>query len=145
MTANELWEKCKEANLLHVGEPFIWNFKKEDDYKIDLIIKGQKRGDSYLKDTYEEIFGCDSQEGKYRVVVDSNGEARCVVRVTRPTEMSFINVRLSHVYLEGEGDRMLSSWRREYKEKFTQELEAKGKEFSNDILVVCDEYAISYK
>ncbi|MBS4899975.1 MAG: ASCH domain-containing protein [Clostridiales bacterium] len=145
MTANELWEIFKKEERISGKEPFIWNFKEEDDYKVELILKGRKRGDAYLKDTYEEIFGKGSQEGRYRIVVDSKGDARCIVKVTRPSEDKFINARFAHAYLEGEGDRMLSSWRKTYQEKFSAELEKKGKEFSNDVIVVCDEYALAYK
>jgi uncharacterized protein YhfF len=53
-------------------------------------------------------------------------------------------VTAEHAYREGEGDRSLSHWRGVHRKFFTQELEAEGLEFSEDMKLVCEEFEVVY-
>jgi uncharacterized protein YhfF len=46
--------------------------------------------------------------------------------------------------LEGEGDKSLEYWRKTHIDFFTKELEGEKIEFSEDMLVVCEEFEVIY-
>jgi uncharacterized protein YhfF len=45
---------------------------------------------------------------------------------------------------EGEGDKTLSFWRKVHRKFFTQELKAYNKKFSEEMLVICEEFEVVY-
>jgi uncharacterized protein YhfF len=45
-----------------------------------------------------------------------------------------------HAYKEGEGDRSLSYWREVHKRFFLPQMEEAGLSFTDDMLVVCEEF-----
>lgn len=64
------------------------------------------------------------------------------MRTTKVYTVPFKDVSAEHAAKEGEGDLSLDYWREVHKEFFTEELEEIGESFSEDMLVVCEEFEV---
>ncbi|KFI62087.1 ASCH domain-containing protein [Bifidobacterium cuniculi] len=82
--------------------------------------------------------------GAYGVVLDSQGNAVCIVQTVKVTVMPFREVPASHAYREGEGDRTLGHWRQVHERFFAQELQEAGLAFDEIMPVVCEEFRRVY-
>ena len=145
MDSNEMWEQCKADQQIINGEVSEWVFSEADDKLTELIKAGTKRAVSYALDVYKAENNEIPKEDSYRVIMNSKKEPICVVIITKAYEIPFSAVRLSHAYLEGENDRMLTTWRKTHEEVFSRQLEKTGKSFNNDIPVLCVEFRVVYR
>jgi uncharacterized protein YhfF len=84
------------------------------------------------------------ETGEYNIILDAGDEAVCITRTTKVDVGRFSQVTADHAHREGEGDRSLSHWRDVHRKFFTQELEAEGLEFSEDMKLVCEEFEVVY-
>jgi methionyl-tRNA synthetase len=82
--------------------------------------------------------------GDYSVILDSAGEAVCIIRTTKAYVEAFDQVGAEHAFKEGEGDRSLDYWRRIHMEYFTEELGAVGLSFDKGSALVCEEFELVY-
>lgn len=135
MSIEEFFTEMANKNRMPISTPYtIW--KVEDENKLKLIEKGQKRASSFLKDYFDDEF----KESEYKVVVDVNDNPIVLLHIDKVYETDFSSVRLSHAYLEGENDRMLSSWRNNKKLEFNEILKQENKEVEDETKVICIEY-----
>lgn len=58
--------------------------------------------------------------------------------------MPFNKVDAGFAFREGEGDKSLNYWREAHVKFFTKELGPEGIPFSEDMLVVCEEFEVEY-
>lgn len=56
----------------------------------------------------------------------------------------FCEVSEEQAYKEGEGDRSLAYWREVHRAVFTEELKEIGEIFSEEMLVVCEEFEVAF-
>jgi len=56
----------------------------------------------------------------------------------------FVQVPAEHAYKEGEGDRSLQYWRTVHAKVFADELAEINMHFSEDMLVVCQEFQVVF-
>ena len=139
MTAEELWE---ESGL--TGDYEAWAFGGAPDKLAKLVMSGTKTATCSslaLMDFEGEPV---PKPGDYSVILDSAGDAVCIIRTTRVYMVTFRNVTEEHAYKEGEGDRSLDYWRRIHMEYFTEELGAAGLPFDEGSELVCEEFELVY-
>ena len=60
------------------------------------------------------------------------------------TVLPYDQVPAEFAYKEGEGDRSLNYWREVHEAFFANELAEAGLAFSEDMLVVCEEFEVVY-
>ena len=82
--------------------------------------------------------------GDYSVILNSRGDAVCIIMTTRVYVETFERVTEEHAFKEGEGDRSLDYWRRIHKEFFTEELDVLGLPFNEGSELVCEEFMVAY-
>lgn len=82
--------------------------------------------------------------GEYSVILDSHGDASCVVQTTRVYVTPFRCVTPAHARREGEDDRSLDQWRAVHQAFFTRCLAEEGLRFSPDMPVLCEEFHLVY-
>ena len=97
---------------------------------------GIKTATSYLYD--EKTFIAPQQ---YSIVTNWDATEEVQLITNRYYITSFKEITERHAYLEGEGARTLEEWRIIHKDFFTKELAEKGQEFTEDALIVCEEFA----
>lgn len=83
--------------------------------------------------------------GDLSVIVDSRGEAVCLVRTTSLVIASFNRVTAEHACAEGEGDRSLLYWKQVHRDFFASELKEFGMDFSENMPVVCETFELLKK
>lgn len=139
MTVDELWE---ESGL--VGDYEAWAFGGAPDKLADLAVRGIKTATSSSLELMRYEGERMSEPGDYSVILDSKGQAVCIIRTTRVYVETFARVTREHAFKEGEGDRSLDYWRRIHDEYFTEVLGAVGLPFDEDAELVCEEFELAY-
>ena len=139
MTAEELWG---ESGLTGAYE--AWAFGGAPDKLAELVVRGIKTATcsslALMRLEGEPM----PKPGDYSVILDSAGNAVCVIRTTRAYIETFDGVTKEHAFMEGEGDRSLDYWRRIHREYFTEVLGAVGLAFDENSELVCEEFEIAY-
>lgn len=110
-----------------------------------LVKEGKKTSTTSLHYFYEVEDEELPTEDEYSIILDWAGVAQCVIRSTKVTVLPFNEVTSEFARSEGEGDMTLEYWRRVHKEFFGEELKECNIEFSENMLVVCEEFEVVYK
>ena len=137
MTAKEMWEKSGIQ-----GEYQAWAFGGAPDKLAELVAKGIKSATCSALALYEAEKEEIPKAGDYSIILNSKGEAVCIIMTTKVYFSSFCDVTEAHAYKEGEGDRSLDYWRRVHKEFFSEELRSIHQEFDETMKLVCEEFQI---
>lgn len=83
--------------------------------------------------------------GSFNIILDWNEEAQCVIQLTKVYTTPFNEVSQEHAFKEGEGDKSLLYWKNVHKAFFSEELKPYGKDFDENMLVVCEEFKVVWK
>ncbi|MGT2866427.1 ASCH domain-containing protein [Streptococcus fryi] len=144
MTAEDMWEAYKQLNP-DIGDTVsAFQFGAETDILADLVLKGIKTATSSAYPLYEH-FGEDWYDvGCYDVVLDSQGNAVCIIKTNKVYTTPFDQITSEHAYKEGEGDRSLDYWRTVHEAFFKKCLSDIGLIFNEKMLVVCEEFECVY-
>ena len=126
MTAEELWRK---SGLTAQYES--WSFGDAPDKLAALVKNGVKTATCSAYDLYQTEGEPIPKAGDYSVILDSKGEAICIVKTTKVYVTAFDQVSQEHAYKEGEGDRSLAYWRKVHIDFLTRELAEINKAFTN--------------
>lgn len=151
-SVKDMWEKY----LISIGENIIntnkkytaWYFCADEESAnnlADLTREGIKRGTTSLYDLYklenEEL----PEVGEYAIITDWDGVAKCLIRNKKVTILPFKDVGKELAAIEGEGDKSLNYWRKVHIDFFTRELKNLEMEFTEDRIVVFEEFEVVYK
>lgn len=137
MTAEELWQRSGLS-----GEYEAWTFGEEQDKLAGLVVDGVKTATSSAYAVYLAENEPVPEAGSYSVILDSKNEAVCIVRTTKVEIVPYRQVTEEFARKEGEGDRSLEYWRSVHEDFFTRELQAVKMRFTDEILVVCEEFEL---
>ena len=140
MTAGELW---KQSGLTGIYE--VWAFGEAPDKLASLVKDGIKTAICSAYDLYEAEDESLPVVGEYSVILDSHDEAVCIIRTEKVYVVEFDQVTAEHAWKEGEGDKSLAFWRDVHEKFFAECLREAGLEFTPDMKVVCEEFAVVYK
>ncbi|QQK08471.1 ASCH domain-containing protein [Miniphocaeibacter halophilus] len=144
MTSEKLWKEYKKLNK-DIGEKYdTWAFGTSPDKLLELVLSGEKTGTSSLYRLYEFTNESIPKEGEYSIILNSKGKAICIVKNTKVEIIPFKEIRKEHAFKEGEGDKSLNYWKKVHREFFIGELNKLGEKFSEDILVVFEEFKLMY-
>ena len=139
MKAEEMWL----ASGLQ-GEYEAWAFGGTPDQLAELVLRGVKTATCSAALLYELEQEEIPKAGDYSVILDSSGNAVCIIRTTRVYTMPFDQVTERHAWKEGEGDRSLEYWRQVHRSFFTDELKPVGLEFDETLDLICEEFEVVY-
>lgn len=82
--------------------------------------------------------------GTLTVVLDGKGGPLCIVETVEVTVRRYDEVDADFARAEGEGDLSLAYWRDAHKRFFTRTLARIGREFSEEMPLVCERFRIIY-
>ena len=134
---------CKK-NYLGGEKCEAWAFGGNPDKLAELVLRGVKTATSSLRVFYELEHEPLPKQGDYSVMLDSRGDARCVIKTTRVCVVPFDKVSEAHAYKEGEGDRTLAFWRETHRDFFAGCFIEAGLSFCGTMDAVCEEFEIAY-
>ncbi|MBP2622630.1 ASCH domain-containing protein [Streptococcus oricebi] len=144
MQAKEMWAAYKKIKPEIGDELDAWSFGVEADSLADLVLRGQKTATASSYDLYAVDGEPLPQAGTFDVILDSQGEAICIVEVTKVTVLPFHQVSKEHAFKEGEGDKSLTYWREVHRSLFSLWHKEAGLSFTEDSQVVLEEFRRVY-
>ncbi len=139
MRAEELW---KQSGL--TGDHEAWAFSDVPDKLAKLVMDGIKTATCSSYDVCLAQGEAIPKVGDYSIILDSGGDAVCIVQTVKVTVLPFREVGAQQAYKEGEGDRSLAYWRQVHEEFLRKELASVGKDFDEYALVICEEFRVVY-
>ena len=139
MTAQEMWDRSGFQ-----GNYQAWAFGGAPDKLAKLVMQGVKTATCSALALYEYENEEIPKAGDYSVILDSDGQAVCIIRTTKVYIETFDQVSERHAYLEGEGDRSLEYWRQVHEEFFTEELKNIQQEFDTKMELICEEFEVVF-
>jgi uncharacterized protein YhfF len=83
--------------------------------------------------------------GYLTIVLDGRNRPLCIVETIEVTVKSYNRVESQFAFDEGEGDRSLEYWRKVHLRFFTRALAKIGREFSDDMPLVCEIFRVIYR
>ena len=143
MFASEMWELYSQKKNISADYE-AWAFGDDADQLAKLVLDGVKTSTSSLRYWYDFENEPLPRAGEYSVILDSNGDAVCVIQTTKVYIAPFAQINERHAWKEGEGDRSLSYWRTVHHWFFSEELLSVGVTFHPDMEVVCEEFVRVY-
>ena len=139
MTAQEMWDRSGFQ-----GNYQAWAFGGAPDKLAKLVMQGVKTATCSALALYEYENEEIPKAGDYSVILDSDGQAVCIIRTTKVYIETFDQVSERHAYLEGEGDRSLEYWRQVHEEFFTEELKTIQQNFDAKMELVCEVFEVVF-
>ncbi len=82
--------------------------------------------------------------GTLTIVLDGKGDPLCIVETVEVTVRRYNEVDADFARAEGEGDLSLAYWRDAHRRFFTRTLARIGREFSEEMPLVCERFRIIY-
>ncbi|OPJ57829.1 ASCH domain-containing protein [Clostridium oryzae] len=151
-SVEKMWKEyleSKEEIVQNTDQTYTsWYFcdnEKSANDLAELVKKGIKRATTSLHCFYEVEGESLPKIGELSIITDWNGEAQGIIETTKVTVMPFKEVSSEFAFREGEGDKSLEYWKKVHIHFFTKELKEINMEFSEDMLVVCEEFEVVYK
>jgi uncharacterized protein YhfF len=115
------------------------------DELIQLVLIGKKTatcGSLWERETEDEPL---PTVGDVWVELDGSGNPVCITETVEVTIRKYNEVDAQFAHDEGEGDQSLNYWREAHKNYFSRVLRKIGKEFSEDMPLVCERFRLIYK
>jgi uncharacterized protein YhfF len=84
------------------------------------------------------------EEGYITIVLDGRGEPLCIVKTIEISIRKYNEVDADFAYEEGEGDLSLNYWRAAHRNYFSRVLTKTGREFSEEMPLVCERFQVIY-
>jgi uncharacterized protein YhfF len=148
-------KKMWEDYLNYIGENIndskkeytSWHFcdnKKDANDLAALVNDGIKRATTSLNYFYEKEEEELPKKDEFSIITDWEGIAICIIKTENIRILPFNEVTEEFAYREGEGDKSLKYWRKAHIEAFGRELNEYNLKFSEDMLVVCEEFEKIY-
>ena len=110
-----------------------------------LIVQGAKTATCSAVWEWEAEGNPIPQAGLITIALDGRGEPLCIVEAVEMTVRKYNEVDADFAREEGEGDLSLKYWREEHRIFFSRVLPKIGKEFSEDMPLVCERFRVIYK
>lgn len=145
MKANELWTQFKKENNIKEDTYETWAFGASPDKLLDLVLEGKKTGTASAYDLYRLGKEPLPKEGDYSVLLDSKGNAKCIIQTIKLSVVPFLEVTADHARKEGEGDLGLAYWREVHEAFFCESLKEIKLDFTDTMDVLCEEFIVVYK
>jgi uncharacterized protein YhfF len=147
-TVHDLWKRFIDANPEYSNSKYkAWYFCDTEDCPnklAELVMQKVKRVTTSLYRWYESGDEILPAAGDLNVISNWDGTAHCITKTIKVTVLQFRDVDEEHAFIEGEGDKSLDYWRKAHISFFTRELTAINEEFSEDVMVVFEEFEKIY-
>ena len=151
-SVNTMWQQYLDL----IGDPTnlnkktytSWYFCNDEESAKDLaelVKQGIKRGTASLFCLYEIEQEALPTDDCYSIITDFHGVAQCIIRTKKITIIPFKEVDDTLAAIEGEGDASLSYWQNTHRHFFTEELANHKMKFSEELLVVFEEFQLVFQ
>jgi uncharacterized protein YhfF len=143
VSVQTFWDKfCLENQLNGIQYKEAFQFGVDADLLAQLVVEGKKTATTSGYIFYELENEALPQVGEYSIVLNSKDEPVAVIRTESVEVLPMNEVSEEFVLAEGEGD--YKTWWDAHEKFFTEILKEYNKEFSPDMLVVCERFKTVY-
>jgi uncharacterized protein YhfF len=143
VSVQTFWDKfCLENQLNGIQYKEAFQFGVDPDLLAQLVVEGKKTATTSGYIFYELENEDLPQVGEYSIVLNSKDEPVAVIRTESVEVLPMNEVSEEFVLAEGEGD--YKTWWDAHEKFFTEILKEYNKEFSPDMLVVCERFKTVY-
>ncbi len=115
------------------------------NHLASLVVKGEKRATASLLWSYEADNEPLPEVGQLSVITNWDGEPQCIVEVTDVEIKPYNKVTAAFAFIEGEGDKSLNYWRKVHWKFFSMECVELGKQPSEDMHVILEQFTVIWK
>ncbi len=148
MTINEFWEEFlsvsnKDCSTEYYDSFYFGMTERQANELLDMVLSGIKTATASSFLSYEAQGFSPPKIGDYSIVTDWNENPRCVIETTAVTILPYKDVSFDICRREGE-DLNLERWQKSHKIFFTAELDEIGREFTEEMLVVFEDFKVVY-
>ncbi|MFZ1792624.1 MAG: ASCH domain-containing protein [Anaerolineae bacterium] len=146
----EFWAKfvavTPNVNEARFYEAFCFGDSEELATELaDLVLSGVKRATTGALWSYQNDEKLPPRPGDLSIVTNWAGLPLCVIETESADIVAFRNVTAEFAAIEGEGDGSLSFWQDGHRRYFGRECARAGREFGEDMLVVCECFKVVYQ
>ncbi|MEI4624078.1 ASCH domain-containing protein [Bacillus pfraonensis] len=134
---NEYWKENEKPQTVSA-----WQFGASPDYLAQLVIDGVKTATCSGHIFYELENESLPTTNDYSIILNSSDEPVAIIKTIEVTLTPMNEVSEEFAIAEGEGDRTYEYWKNTHIEFFTKELNEIGREFSEDMLLVCERFEL---
>ena len=110
-----------------------------------LIVQGTKTATCSALWEWEAEGNPIPQPGLITIALNGRGEPLCIVETIEVTIRKYNEVDADFARDEGEGDLSLNYWRQAHRNYFSRVLRKIGKEFSEEMPLVCERFRVIHK
>jgi uncharacterized protein YhfF len=136
---NEYW---RDQNQNQPQSVSAWQFGADPDYLAKLVIDGIKTATCSGYIFYELENEPLPTTEDYSIILNSDDKPLAIIKTVEVTLTPMNEVTEEFAVAEGEGDRTYQYWWEAHEKFFRNELNAIGREFSEDMLLVCERFEV---
>lgn len=137
------WEEFRETNKLEeIKYKDAFQFGVEADWLARLVVEGKKKATTSGYIFYEIEKEALPKAGDYSIVLNSQDEPVAIIEIQSVKVLPMNEVTEDFALAEGEGDYQY--WWDAHEKFFTTSLKEYNKEFSPNMLVVCERFKKVY-
>lgn len=134
---NEYWKNKEQPESVAA-----WQFGGNPNYLAKLVVDGIKTATCSGHLFYELENEPIPQIGDYSIILNSEDQPVAIIKTVEVTLSPMNEVPEEFAIAEGEGDRSYQYWWDVHEEFFKEELQAIGREFTKDMLLVCERFEL---
>lgn len=134
---NEYWKNQDKPKSVSA-----WQFGADPDTLAQLVIDGIKTATCSGHIFYELENEPLPTTEDYNIILNSDNQPVAITKTVEVTITPMNEVSEEFAIAEGEGDRTYRYWWDEHEKFFKKELNAIGREFSEDMLLVCERFEL---
>lgn len=134
---NEYWKDRNQPQSVSA-----WQFGVDPDTLAKLVIDGIKTATCSGYIFYELENEALPTTEDYNVILNSEDKPVAITKTLEVTITPMNEVSEEFAIAEGEGDKTYRYWWNEHEKFFRKELNAIGREFSEDLLLVCERFEV---
>jgi uncharacterized protein YhfF len=145
----DFWDEfCRANPEVKQDEDYqVWSFG--DSHKLanelyKLVLEGKKTATACLVWENEHDPTNAPILNGYSVITDFEGKPKCIIKTLKIEIKPFNEVDEVFAAKEGEGDLSLTYWKKVHLDYFTKKCQELGKQASETMLVVCEEFKLLY-
>ena len=151
LSPEDFWEAFCDHNAdLNKDELYydVWQFldgARGCDRLASLCLAGIKTATSSVYKTFELDEMKIPEEGDYSIILDSDEIPLFILKDTKVEIKKFSEVDADFAEKEGEGDQTVEGWRKIHRKEFEKKCEEYGIEFSDETLILCEEFEVIFQ
>ncbi|MFY0758946.1 ASCH domain-containing protein [Metabacillus dongyingensis] len=134
---NEHWKGQEKPQSVSA-----WQFGANPDHLAQLVIDGIKTATCSGYIFYELENEPLPTIEDYSIILNSEDKPLAIIKTVEVTITPMNEVSEEFAIAEGEGDRTYQYWRETHEKFFRNELSAIGREFSEDMLLICERFIV---